>query len=53
MSSRSVCEVCGLVWSLAIITGTAYVVFVLGANGWWFALAAFLVGIWSCKGMTP
>lgn len=31
-------------YELLILGGTAYAVFVLGASGWWFALAIFMSG---------
>lgn len=45
--SKSVCMVCGLIWCLVVLLGCAYVVFVLGRSGWWFALGLVLLG-WSC-----
>lgn len=30
-------------WSLMIVLGTAYIVFVLGYSGWWWALAICLL----------
>lgn len=35
-----------LLWNSLVLLGAGYVVFVLGASGWWFLLAVFLfVGI--------
>lgn len=46
----AVCLFCDMVWSLTILAACTYIVFWLGQSGWWFALAVFLCGCWSCKG---
>ena len=42
-----VCEICGLVWLLALLGGTGYAVFGLHRSPWWFAAAFLLLG-WKC-----
>lgn len=39
-----------LIWNLAVLFGTGYVVFGLGHSGWWFVLAVFLFTSGDSKG---
>ena len=43
------CEICSLIWALAVF-GTAYHLIVdLGWSQWWLLGALFLTVSWSCK----
>lgn len=40
-----------LVFDFSIMAGTAYAVFWMGFSGWWFALAALVIGSSSPKSL--
>ena len=46
--NNAVCEVCSLIWSLALYGGTAYLVFGLNHSAWWFALPLLVLPGWKC-----
>jgi hypothetical protein len=43
-SALKVCLICDLLWGLVVISGCAYVVFLLDQPGWWFLFALLLAG---------
>lgn len=45
----TVCMVCDLVFALVVMAACTYVVFWLDQSGWWYLLALFIAGGWSCK----
>lgn len=47
--AQSVCDICSLIWIVAVFGACTYIVFWKDASGWWYALALLIASSWTCK----
>lgn len=43
MTPKHLAILCGMIYNVVVVVGTAYIVFGLGHSGWWWLLAAGLL----------